>query len=379
MSSRPRVLWITRQYPPFTGGMAVSAARQVDGLRRRDVRVDVVAYTEPDDHPVLRSEARDNGFDHRVSRRAPLGRTAQLVWNLVKEAHALCPYDWCVGFGAGYPGHVAGTFARWLKCETLVLVRGNDLDEDWFEPNRAFWVRESLDRANVVGAVTRDMVFRIERLFPGKDVRFLANGVDGSRWQLLPRDAATRVEILENPLVQGRTIIGLFGELKFKKGLAYLLSALREGNLLDRVALLIVGNRIDDEACQVLNDPVLAPPRVVHPPVEQDKLPGLYAACDFVALPSLYDGMPNVLLEAMAMGVIPLVSDGGGLKDVVIHGENGFVFSARNREHAAAVMATALAISPAQRESMSRKARDHISLNYSVEAEIDNLRRIFTR
>ena len=49
-----------------------------------------------------------------------------------------------------------------------------------------------------------------------------------------------------------------------------------------------------------------------------------YAACDAVAIPSLYDGMPNVLLEAGALGIPVLGSSAGGLADVLADGQLTF-------------------------------------------------------
>jgi glycosyltransferase involved in cell wall biosynthesis len=71
----------------------------------------------------------------------------------------------------------------------------------------------------------------------------------------------------------------------------------------------------------------------MHVPFSSRKrLPGLYKACDFVALPSHFDGMPNVLLEAMALGVVPIVSDAGAMGDIVEDGRTGFVFPADDRQ-----------------------------------------------
>lgn len=50
-----------------------------------------------------------------------------------------------------------------------------------------------------------------------------------------------------------------------------------------------------------------------------------YAAADALVLPTLYDPFPNVVLEALAMGVPVIVSDQCGAAEVITHGANGFV------------------------------------------------------
>lgn len=50
-----------------------------------------------------------------------------------------------------------------------------------------------------------------------------------------------------------------------------------------------------------------------------------YSVMDVLVLPSLREGFPNVVLEAAAMSVPAIVSDGTGVVDSVIDGETGFV------------------------------------------------------
>ncbi|MEK7082695.1 MAG: glycosyltransferase family 4 protein, partial [Patescibacteria group bacterium] len=46
----------------------------------------------------------------------------------------------------------------------------------------------------------------------------------------------------------------------------------------------------------------------------------------FFILPSLSEGMPQVLVEAMALGRIVIASDNKGNSDLIINGKNGFLF-----------------------------------------------------
>ncbi len=53
---------------------------------------------------------------------------------------------------------------------------------------------------------------------------------------------------------------------------------------------------------------------------------GDYMACaDFFVLTSDNEGLPLTLLEAMSMGVIPICTPAGGIKDVIRNGENGYM------------------------------------------------------
>jgi len=353
--------------------MAVSSGRLVEGLRRRDITTDVVALAGGDDESEPQPQVRDRGTDYLVSTSGKSGRTGQMVWNAVVPEHRRCPYTFVVGFGASAAGFLAVTLAAWLGIPSLVMVRGNDLDQDWFDAERGPWVRDSLSRASVVAAVSPDMVRRILALYPGRDVRFLPNGVDPSQWELLPRDVTLCRQIREHSALTGKRVVGLFGELKYKKGVAMWLAAVRDAGLKDKLGLLVVGDRIEEQAARMLEDPALSPSLVRIAFAERERLPGLYAACDYVALPSLIDGMPNALLEAMSVGVVPIVSDAGAMKGVVKDGETGFVFPAGDRDAAGKGTARAMSLPDSELAAMKKRAREHVAANFSAAREIEGL------
>ena len=51
---------------------------------------------------------------------------------------------------------------------------------------------------------------------------------------------------------------------------------------------------------------------------------------DLLFLPSVEEGIANVVLEAMALGTLVLTTDCGGMNEVIIDGENGFIVPSRN-------------------------------------------------
>lgn len=365
-----RVLWVTERYPPAKGGMAVSCARQVRGLRRRGVIVDVLTM-ERGAAPLL-IEPHDNGTDLRVGRDLVDAMGPNLAWTTVAERHARETYACTVGFGASWAGFVAATFGAWLNAGAAVLIRGNDLDRDWFLPRRGGWVREALARVSAVGAVSPEKAQRVARLYPGKLVRWTPNGIDAARWRLLPADQTRRDEVRALLKAKERRVIGLFGDLKAKKRVTLWLEAVRDAGLLDGLALLIVG-QVDPLSARILDDRALAPPNVRIPFSPPAELPALYAACDFVALPSSFDGMPNVLLEAMASGVPPIASNAGAMAQIVTDGETGFLFPAENRDAAGAATRRALALSPEQARAMGERARHAVATRFTLDREIDAL------
>ena len=68
-----------------------------------------------------------------------------------------------------------------------------------------------------------------------------------------------------------------------------------------------------------------------------------YLACaDFFVLSSIMEGLPISLIEAMSMGVVPVSTPAGGVKDVIRNSENGFLSTGFDAESLADAMRRAI-------------------------------------
>ena len=91
-----------------------------------------------------------------------------------------------------------------------------------------------------------------------------------------------------------------------------------------------------------------------------------YQAADVVAIPSLSEGSPNVLLEAMAWGVPVVATSVGGIPEMVEHGKDALLVSPRQP----AAMASAIDLvlsSPALAASLSSHAIATVEQTYTPE------------
>lgn len=91
-------------------------------------------------------------------------------------------------------------------------------------------------------------------------------------------------------------------------------------------------------------------------------------AFDVFALPSLYEGMPYVLLEAAAAGLPIVAADVGGVRTVVTPGRNGFIAPNWDASAFAGHLA-ALAADGARRAAMGAAARE-VAREYTIERMI---------
>lgn len=88
---------------------------------------------------------------------------------------------------------------------------------------------------------------------------------------------------------------------------------------------------------------------------------------DIFVLPSLQEGMPNALLEAMACGLPPVATRIGGVTDIILDGENGILVEPADAENLAGGMCRLLENQELTRR-IAVRARKTISDRFSLES-----------
>ncbi len=86
----------------------------------------------------------------------------------------------------------------------------------------------------------------------------------------------------------------------------------------------------------------------------------LYNIADIFALSSYAEGLPRVLIEAMACGCIPIATDVGGVSSVVSDGINGFTVHSGNPEMFSEKINTVICFSEKKKNEMQRKTRQTV-------------------
>lgn len=105
---------------------------------------------------------------------------------------------------------------------------------------------------------------------------------------------------------------------------------------------------------------------------------GLYRRARFFVLPSEIVFCNNALLEAMAHGVVPLVSDVEGARRIVEHGVEGFVFP-HSRDGLRDAMRDALRLPAAEYATMSRAAAAKARDAFGIEQWCDRVAQEYAR
>jgi len=105
--------------------------------------------------------------------------------------------------------------------------------------------------------------------------------------------------------------------------------------------------------------------------------PSIIAACDVFAAPSTKrEGLAKTVIEAMAHGIPPVVTNIGGLPELVEHGVSGYVIPPKNPK-AIAEAIFSLYSDPRERARLGAAARDRIRTRFNVENTVAEHRSLF--
>ncbi|MBX7173564.1 MAG: glycosyltransferase family 4 protein [Pyrinomonadaceae bacterium] len=320
-----KILFLTENYPPQRGGMAVSCDRIVRGLRENGVKVDVAHFSTR--YLRWKVEQKINGNQICCPVREDVAHSINRLWTILENLNE--SYTHVVAFGGLLPMMASPVFAAWLEVPLITLIRGNDFDAGIFSLKRGDILRDALEKSTAICAVSKDKVEKISKLFPDTKLFWTPNGISLKDWEFSNEDLDFARNWRETNLLEGQKVLGFFGQLKRKKGGLFFLENLLRSRLANKFHLLLIGD-VEPEMHDWLEKHRAEVSFSTLPFLDRYELLPYYAACDFVVIPSFYDGMPNVLLESAALGIPSISASTGGMRDVLEDGKTAILFEAGN-------------------------------------------------
>jgi glycosyltransferase involved in cell wall biosynthesis len=302
-------------------------------------------------HFQVGSEGRDEGALSRLLRfvTSPFALAAAVLRRGAAVVHlntSLNPKAW-------WRDLVYLTVAKACGARVVLQVHGGALG------NFAFAPQTMLFRPDAVVVLSRREHDAWRRLAPGQNVSVLPNGIDSSPYFKHGR-AATAPDA---PLR-----IAYIGRLAAGKGLTETIEAIalaRANGVATR--LVIAGGGPEEGRLRALvrSLDLENEVRFAGPAFGEDKT-RLLAESDVLCLASYSEGLPYALLEAMAAGVVPIVTRVGGIPDVVNEGVHGAFVPTQDCD-AIAQAIESLSRDRARLERMSAACRQRITGSYSIE------------
>jgi len=274
-----------------------------------------------------------------------------------------------------------------LNTPSVVSIRGNDVERAAFDPSRFSHVMYALQNASAVTTNASELIKKAKAFAEGRELHLIPNGVDTEHFKPMERNGtlaeALGLKPLESngkPLDIGEQaprlqnpVIGFVGELREKKGLKTLLSAYAQVSKKQPTALLIVGDARAGEDKKVFDEIASTIPNsqiIVTGFVSPSDLPAYYSLMDVFVHPSLRDGLPNALLEAMACEKAVVATPVGGVLDVVKDGENGSTVPVNDADSLSSAIIELLK-DESLRCRLGKSARETVIKNFTLQKELD--------
>lgn len=166
------------------------------------------------------------------------------------------------------------------------------------------------------------------------------------------------------------TVVGIAaGRIHRAKGYDILIEALAQADPRIRVKVAGAGPVVHGGLSSIQKLEEVAEKAGVADRIEfldvRDDVDALMAASDFHVLPSRWEGLPGVLIEAMAMGLPSVASAVGGVSEALIDGETGFLAEPGDPESLAKCLNRIVA---ADRATLGAAARRRAIENFSIES-----------
>lgn len=266
--------------------------------------------------------------------RGPVVWTLHDMWAFCGAEHYSDDLRWAQGYGA----------ANRPRGEP-----GLDLNRWTWQRKRRCW-----QRPMHLVAPSRWMADCVRRsaLMAQWPVSVVPNPIDTDRWR--PEDPVLARRLLGLP-AEGRLLLfgAIGGTADARKGfdlLAAALSALAARQALPDLQLVVFGQSAPAQP------PALGFPVHFTGALHDDlSLRLAYAAADAFVLPSRQDNLPNTGVEALACGTPVIAFDTGGLPDIVVHRETGYL--ARAFEPLDLAQGIVTALDPARQPALRAQAR----------------------
>jgi len=100
---------------------------------------------------------------------------------------------------------------------------------------------------------------------------------------------------------------------------------------------------------------------------------------DVLLLPSVEEGIANVVLEAMFLGTLVISADCGGMEEVITNGENGIVVPVRNPKKISEAIERVYSESPEKLNEMVDKAYEKVAKQHSEERMVKDMTAVYLK
>jgi glycosyltransferase involved in cell wall biosynthesis len=384
--NRFRILFVSEGYPPVSGGVATSTQRIARNLVLQGA--EVVVFTLDSNRPLTEVDYIIEEIDQgvKVRRIGPFpskhpNASAEKVTEKVRASFRRRVFDQMEKAARAYAPQVvlsfylinAGLLATYLSNSLgiphVVGVRGDDVGLH-FSVERLGAIGVIIESASKVVCVNEYLRRRLLLPFPwtAEKTHVVMNAVE-LPYGILPPNERHYLE-RHTKWDRGDAVFVFIGTPREKKGINLLLDAMDEARAHVPIRLLIVGPEMTRSDNPQLGDrwDRMKATGILHVTgqLPRSEALSIAAEADVVVMPSIEDGLANGLLEGIALGLPPLVSD--IFSDVVDDQKGGWVFPRSCRKTLVAALIQA-SQSRDMRQAFAHAAKTRLEERHHPDAE----------
>jgi glycosyltransferase involved in cell wall biosynthesis len=338
--NKTKICITTLEYPPDIGGVGESVHRIAQMLLSSGYEVHVAVFRSKqrlvDDGSTRRASCKstlENGvFVHRI-KSAVRDNTQEIhdffsdVYLNLKYLHQQYCFDLFHAFFMIETGYVTTLLAKENDLPVINSVRGADLHKHIFNPKNHAQIAWVLDNSNWVTFVSQDLQKRASAIAPSVKLK------SSTFWNAIaPINFA---ELPTPPLVSELSgiVIASSGRFRDKKGIEFLLDACNQLSKEIDLTLLLIGDFVEKERKywqqEIQQCGLGSRLRITGITTRQEALAYL-PHLDIFAIPSLTDGCPNALLEAMLAGCTIVGTRVDAIGEILEDGVDGLLINPSN-------------------------------------------------
>jgi glycogen synthase len=397
-----KALFLTNEYPPHIYGGAGIHVEYLTQALARSIEVDVRCFGDQA-YKEGRLTARGYQFDKQRfaacdgKLRSPLSAFANCIdFNVDPiDAQLVHCHTWYTHFG-GVLAKIGYGIPFVITTHSLEPLRPWKREQLGLGYDLSTWVEKTaLEMADAIIAVSQGMKSDILRLFDvdERKITVIYNGIDTDEFKpVASTDALKKYGI--DPDVP---YVLFFGRVTRQKGIIHLVNAIKYLDP-DVQVVLCAGQPDTPEIGREMTESVRAVQQtrknVVWISEWVDKQPKieLYSHAAAFCCPSIYEPFGIINLEAMACATPVVGSAVGGIKEIIIHGETGYLveldqyqespFEAKNPDRFSRDLAehiNRIVADPALRRSMGEASRKRAEAVFSWKAIAEQTLRLYER
>lgn len=364
-----KILLVTQNYPPSRGGMAESCGRIVRNLKRKGCEVHVLHFSNRQKPYVIKTETGGNYSAIGIYNTEEY--TLNLATLFLEKKKEFLEVDAIVAFGGYLPIMWTPVISQFFRKPLYTCIRGNDFDEGLYsrKRNSLFY---ALEHSEAILSVCTEKQGKIAKLFPSKKVVYTPNGIDASFWSLNEHEKEKTNQ--RKKCLTDKKVILIAGQLKFKKGIRHFIESFDQFHGKGDYELWLIGDLPEEVKLFIDNFDLQVK---LFPFASKYEMRSFYAMADIVCIPSLYDGMPNVLLEAGAAKKLIIASEVGGIPDVIRHGKSGLLYHPLEANALLDVLIHHHHLAEDKKELMKNELYNTVNQKFTEQNEIQNYLNLF--